>query len=47
MPNLVRYIEEGAIRPALAATYPLHDLHAAQRAFMAKTHAGNIVVTPG
>jgi NADPH:quinone reductase-like Zn-dependent oxidoreductase len=46
MPNLVRYIEEGAIRPALAATYPLEELHAAQRAFIAKEHTGNIVVCP-
>ncbi len=47
MPNLIRYIEAGEIRPALAATYPLEELHAAQRAFIAKTHTGNIVVTPG
>ncbi len=46
MPNLIRYIEAGAIKPALAATYPLRELHAAQRAFMAKTHTGNIVVQP-
>lgn len=46
MPNLIRYIEEGAIRPALAATYPLEDLHAAQEAFIAKKHTGNIVVMP-
>lgn len=41
---VVRLIEAGAIKPALAATYPLEDLHAAQTAFMAKTHTGNIVV---
>lgn len=46
MPNLIRYIEEGAIRPALAATYPLKDLHAGQEAFVAKKHTGNIVVVP-
>lgn len=46
MANLVRYIEAGEIRPALAATYPLRDLHAAQRAFIAKQHTGNIVVCP-
>ena len=44
--SVVRYIEEGAIQPALAATYPLTELHAAQTAFIAKTHAGNIVVVP-
>ncbi len=46
MTNLVRYIEAGEIRPALAATYPLADLHAAQTAFIAKKHTGNIVVVP-
>ena len=43
--NLVGYIERGEIRPVLAATYPLHDLAAAQEAFIAKRHTGNIVVT--
>ena len=46
MENLVRYIEAGEIKPALAATYPLEELHAAQTAFIAKEHTGNIVVTP-
>jgi NADPH:quinone reductase-like Zn-dependent oxidoreductase len=46
MPNLVGYIESGAIRPVLAATYPLEELRAAQEAFAAKTHTGNIVVVP-
>ena len=46
MPNLVRYIEAGDIRPALAATYPLADLHRAQAAFIVKNHTGNIVVCP-
>lgn len=44
--NLVRYIEAGEIRPVLAATYPLEELHAAQSAFIAKQHTGNIVVLP-
>lgn len=46
MPDLVRYIESGALKPALAATYPLDELRAAQAAFIAKTHTGNIVVLP-
>ncbi|SHJ11935.1 NADPH:quinone reductase [Shimia gijangensis] len=46
MANLVRYIEAGDIRPALAATYPLEDLREAQATFIAKKHTGNIVVTP-
>ncbi len=44
--NLVRYIEAGAVKPALAATYPLDQLHEAQAAFIAKLHTGNIVVCP-
>ncbi len=44
--DLVGYIERGEIRPLLAATYPLRDLHEAQRAFIAKKHVGNIVVAP-
>jgi len=43
---LIRYIEAGDLRPALAATYPLDALHAAQAAFVAKAHTGNIVVVP-
>ena len=44
-PDLVGYIERGEIRPLLAATYPLEELPAAQEAFQAKSHVGNIVVT--
>ncbi len=46
MGNLVRYIEAGEIKPALAATYPLRQLREAQTAFVAKEHTGNIVVLP-
>ena len=46
MPNLIRYIEKGEIKPALAATYPLDQLREAQAVFIAKKHTGNIVVTP-
>lgn len=46
VPNLIRYIEAGEIKPALAATFPLRDLHAAQTAFVEKAHTGNIVVIP-
>jgi NADPH:quinone reductase-like Zn-dependent oxidoreductase len=46
MPKLVRYIEDGAVRPFLAASYPLAELHAAQAAFIVKAHTGNIVVCP-
>ncbi|EEE46305.2 alcohol dehydrogenase family protein [Roseibium alexandrii] len=44
--DVVGYIERDEIRPALAATYPLKDFHAAQTAFIEKKHTGNIVVTP-
>lgn len=44
--DLVGYIERAEIKPMLAATYPLADLHKAQRAFIDKTHVGNIVVIP-
>jgi len=46
MPNLIRYIEQGEIKPVLAATYSLDQLREAQAAFIAKTHTGNIVVCP-
>ena len=44
--RLVHYIEEGKIRPVLAATYPLSKLHDAQEAFMAKGFVGKLVVQP-
>lgn len=45
-PDLVSYIERGEIKPALAATYPLEEFHAAQQEFIDKKHTGNIVVVP-
>jgi NADPH:quinone reductase-like Zn-dependent oxidoreductase len=44
--DLVGYIERGEVKPLLAATYPLKELHAAQTAFIGKGHVGNIVVMP-
>lgn len=46
MQRVAGMIETGALKPLLAATYPLRDLAAAQQAFMTKSHVGNIVVTP-
>ncbi len=43
--ELVGYIEREEIKPILAASYPLAELHKAQQAFIDKQHAGNIVVT--
>lgn len=45
-PDLIRYIERGEVKPMLAATYPLDELHVAQQAFIDKRHTGNIVVIP-
>ncbi len=44
--DLIGYIERGEVVPQLAATYPLSDFHAAQTAFIEKSHVGNIVVVP-
>lgn len=44
--NVISYIENGELRPLLAASYPLHDIVDAQKAFVAKKHSGNIVVVP-
>lgn len=40
--DLVRYIEKGEIRPVIAETYALRDLHAAQERFLAKSFIGKI-----
>ena len=45
--DLVGYIERGEIKPLLAATFALEQLVDAQKAFIAKQHTGNIVVTHG
>ena len=42
---LVRQIETGAVRPLVAATYPLRQITDAQAAFQAKAHIGKIVLT--
>ena len=44
--DLVGYIERGEIHPLLAAIYPLEKLVEAQQEFLAKSHVGNIVVSP-
>jgi NADPH:quinone reductase-like Zn-dependent oxidoreductase len=43
-PNLVRYIEQGEIRPLISATFPLSEIVAAQSSFMQKSHIGKIVL---
>ena len=42
--KLVTYIEAGEVKPLVAAEYPLEQFHAAQQAFIAKQHVGNIVI---
>ncbi|MFT4064472.1 alcohol dehydrogenase family protein [Paraburkholderia sp.] len=44
--RVLGYIRSGAIRPVLAATYPLSKFHDAQTRFMEKRFVGNIVVIP-
>lgn len=44
--NLIRYIEQGEIRPLVAKTYPLADMVQAQQDFMAKGFAGKLVLLP-
>lgn len=44
--RLVKYIEDGKIRPLLAGIYRLSDFHRAQTDFMAKRFVGKLVVIP-
>lgn len=44
--RLVRYIEDGDIKPVLDRTFRLSDFHEAQRTFMSKTYIGKLVVVP-
>lgn len=43
--GLVEAIQTGAVKPLLAATYPLEQLREAQQTFEAKGHFGKIVIT--
>ena len=42
--ELVELIEGGAIKPAVAATFPLEQIHDAQRMFVEKNFVGKIVL---
>lgn len=44
--RIVRYIEEGKIRPLVGGVYPLSQFHQAQTDFMAKSFVGKLVVVP-
>ena len=43
--HLIRRIEQGEIKPLVAATYPLTEIAAAQAEFETKSHVGKIVLT--
>lgn len=43
--NLVGYIERGEIQPAVAKTYPLHEIAQAQHDFGEKNFVGKLVLT--
>ena len=45
--GLVDLVNAGRVRPDIAATFPLGEIHAAQEAFARKEHVGNIVITIG
>ncbi len=44
--NLIKYIEQGEIRPLVAKTYPLEDIVEAQSDFLAKKFVGKLVLVP-
>ncbi len=44
--NLIGYIERNEIKPLVAKTYPLADIHQAQTDFMAKAFTGKLVLIP-
>jgi NADPH:quinone reductase-like Zn-dependent oxidoreductase len=44
--SLVRYIEQGKIRPVLAKTFPLSSIVEAQKEFLMKKHVGKFVLIP-
>jgi NADPH:quinone reductase-like Zn-dependent oxidoreductase len=44
--RLLEAVESGALRPLVAATYPLRDLQRAQEDFVSKGFVGKLVVIP-
>jgi NADPH:quinone reductase-like Zn-dependent oxidoreductase len=46
MPNLIRYIEAGEIKPLVAQTFPLSEIRKAQDVFLQKTFVGKLVLLP-
>ena len=44
--NVIRYIEEGQIKPLVSSSFPLQDIHKAQTIFMEKKFIGKLVLIP-
>ena len=44
--NLIKYIENGEIKPLVAKTYPLKEIKKAQEDFLLKKHVGKMVLFP-
>ena len=44
--NLIKYIEEGRIKPLLSKTFKLSNIIEAQKEFLKKKHFGNFVLIP-
>lgn len=42
--SLINWIEQGKIKPIVAATFPLEEINKAQDAFLKKAHVGKIVL---
>lgn len=44
--NVLRYVEEGCIRPFVSRSYPLSEIVTAQQDFIDKRYAGKLVLVP-
>ena len=44
--RLVALANSGALKPLVAKTFPLHEIVAAQQAFLSKQHVGKIIMIP-
>ena len=44
--NVIKYIEEGQIKPLVSASFPLKDIYKAQKVFMDKKFIGKLVLIP-
>jgi NADPH:quinone reductase-like Zn-dependent oxidoreductase len=43
---VIRFIEEGQIKPLVAQSFPLKEIHQAQTVFMEKKFIGKLVLIP-